>query len=224
MDSLEVRLDGLLNLLIQRPSANELLQNLETDLLSSFKISNAIIFNLDSHNVATELYSNNPYPETADYADFKSVLNLISQNWNIATLTASVIAKSSNNDFIVIPISNGKILTGYILLKMETESLTPQELHLIEVIGKVCAVYLKVELPELKHPHLTKELSSKVSFSARQLQILQGFVEGKTNHELAEDLGFSVSTIRHETMEIYRSLGASDRKEAAKIAQDKSII
>jgi len=224
VDSLEVRLDGLLNLLIQRPSANELLKNLETDLLSSFKISNAIIFNLDSHNVATELYSNNPYPETADYADFKSVLNLISQNWNIATLTASVIAKSNNNDFIVIPISNGKILTGYILLKMETESLTPQELHLIEVIGKVCAVYLKVELPELKHPHLTKELSSKVSFSARQLQILQGFVEGKTNHELAEDLGFSVSTIRHETMEIYRSLGASDRKEAAKIAQDKSII
>ena len=224
MDSLEVRLDGLLNLLIQRPSANELLKNLETDLLSSFKISNAIIFNLDSHNVATELYSNNPYPETADYADFKSVLNLISQNWNIATLTASVIAKSSNNDFIVIPISNGKILKGYILLKMETASLTPQELHLIEVIGKVCAVYLKVELPELKHPHLTKELSSKVSFSARQLQILQGFVEGKTNHELAEDLGFSVSTIRHETMEIYRSLGASDRKEAAKIAQDKSII
>jgi len=224
VDSLEVRLDGLLNLLIQRPSANELLKNLETDLLSSFKISNAIIFNLDSHNVATELYSNNPYPETADYADFKSVLNLISQNWNIATLTASVIAKSSNNDFIVIPISNGKILKGYILLKMETASLTAQELHLIEVIGKVCAVYLKVELPELKHPHLTKELSSKVSFSARQLQILQGFVEGKTNHELAEDLGFSVSTIRHETMEIYRSLGASDRKEAAKIAQDKSII
>jgi DNA-binding NarL/FixJ family response regulator len=63
-----------------------------------------------------------------------------------------------------------------------------------------------------------------VQFSARQLQILQGFVEGKTNHELAEDLGFSVSTIRHETMEIYRSLGASDRKEAAKIAQEKDIV
>ena len=224
MDSLEGKLDKLLNLLIQRPSANDLLKNLETDLLSNFKISNAIIFNLDSHNVATELYSNNSYPDTADYADFKSVLNLISQNWNIATLTASTIAKSSNNDFIVIPISNSKILKGYILLKMETSSLAPQELHLIEVIGKICAVYLKVELPELKHPHLTKELSSKVSFSARQLQILQGFVEGKTNHELAEDLGFSVSTIRHETMEIYRTLGASDRKEAAKIAQDKSII
>ena len=224
MDSLESTLNSLENLLIMRPTASELLKNLETNLLSKFKISNAIIFKLDSHNVATELYSNNPYPEAADYADFESVLNLISQNWNISTLTASAVAKSSNNDFIVIPISNGKILKGYILLKMDAKALSDQDLHLIEIIGKVCAVYLKVELPELKHSELTKELSSKVSFSARQLQILQGFVEGKTNHELAEDLGFSVSTIRHETMEIYRTLGASDRKEAAKIAQEKAIV
>ena len=224
MDSVEISIDRLLNLLIQRPSANELLKNLETDLLSSFQITNAIIFSLDSHNSATEIYSNNPYPETAEYADFKSVLNKFSVGANLSTLTGSVIGKSVNNDFIVVPISNGKILKGYILLEMDTSPLTAQDLHLIEVIGKVCAVYLKVELPELKHPQVIKELSSKVQFSARQLQILQGFVEGKTNHELAEDLGFSVSTIRHETMEIYRSLGASDRKEAAKIAQERSIV
>jgi DNA-binding CsgD family transcriptional regulator len=224
VDSVEISIDRLLNLLIQRPSANELLKNLETDLLSSFQITNAIIFSLDSHNSATEIYSNNPYPETADYADFKSVLNKFSVGANLSTLTGSVIGKSVNNDFIVVPISNGKILKGYILLEMDTVPLTAQDLHLIEVIGKVCAVYLKVELPELKHPQVIKELSSKVQFSARQLQILQGFVEGKTNHELAEDLGFSVSTIRHETMEIYRSLGASDRKEAEKIAQERSIV
>jgi DNA-binding NarL/FixJ family response regulator len=106
---------------------------------------------------------------------------------------------------------------------MDAKALSDQDLHLIEIIGKVCAVYLKVELPELKHSELTKELSSKVSFSARQLQILQGFVEGKTNHELATDLGFSVSTVRHETMEIFRLLGASDRKEAAKIAQERNL-
>jgi len=224
VDSLEVRLDRLLNLLIQRPTANELLKYLETDLLSSFKITNAIIFSLDSHNVATELYSNNPYPVTSDYIDFKSVLNLLAPSSNLVSLTSCSIGRSINNDFIVIPISNGKILRGYILLKMEAMALTAQELHLIEVIGKVCTLYLKVELPELKHSQVMKELSSTVQFSARQLQILQGFVEGKTNHELAKDLGFSVSTIRHETMDIYRSLGASDRKEAAKIAQERSIV
>ena len=40
-------------------------------------------------------------------------------------------------------------------------------------------------------------------------------VEGKTNHELAAELGFSVSTVRHETMRIYEALAVSDRKEAA---------
>ena len=57
----------------------------------------------------------------------------------------------------------------------------------------------------------------------------QGFVfywdvEGKTNHELANELGFSVSTVRHETMRIFESLSVSDRKEAAKKALVLGLI
>lgn len=58
----------------------------------------------------------------------------------------------------------------------------------------------------------------------RQLLILGGMVEGKTNHELATELGFSVSTIRHETMRIYHALSVSDRKEAAKKAVLLSLL
>lgn len=58
----------------------------------------------------------------------------------------------------------------------------------------------------------------------RQISILRGMVEGKTNHELANELGFSVSTIRHETMRIYQALSVSDRKEAAKKALSLSLI
>jgi DNA-binding CsgD family transcriptional regulator len=60
--------------------------------------------------------------------------------------------------------------------------------------------------------------------SARQISILRGMVEGKTNHELATEMGFSVSTIRHETMRIYQALAVSDRKEAAKKALMLSLI
>ena len=60
--------------------------------------------------------------------------------------------------------------------------------------------------------------------SPRQLAILRGMVEGKTNHELATEMGFSVSTIRHETMRIYQALAVSDRKEAAKKALTLSLI
>ena len=58
----------------------------------------------------------------------------------------------------------------------------------------------------------------------RQILIMRGMVEGKTNHELATEMGFSVSTIRHETMRIYQALAVSDRKEAAKKALTLSLI
>ena len=66
--------------------------------------------------------------------------------------------------------------------------------------------------------------SSNAQLSQRQILILRGMVEGKTNHELATELGFSVSTIRHETMRIYQGLGVSDRKEAAKKALTLSLV
>jgi DNA-binding NarL/FixJ family response regulator len=49
-------------------------------------------------------------------------------------------------------------------------------------------------------------------------------VDGKTNPELSAALGYSVSTIRHETMEIFKVLGASDRKEAASMALTEGLL
>jgi DNA-binding NarL/FixJ family response regulator len=65
---------------------------------------------------------------------------------------------------------------------------------------------------------------SPSSFSKRQQQILKGMVDGKTNHDLARELGFSVSTIRHETMRIYQILGVSDRREAAREAMERELV
>jgi len=221
---LKVRVPRLLDLLIQRPSANELLKALETDLLSEYKLSNAIIFTLDSHNISTEIYSNNPFPEDSNNDRFSSILASLMPLSNLSSLTESKIGKSSDDNFLVIPISNGRSLKGFVLLELACAQLSAEDLSLIEILGKICAFYLLSELPELKQSSSTAKITSQIQFSARQLQIINGFVEGKTNHELASDLGFSVSTVRHETMEIFRLLGASDRKEAAKIAQERSIV
>ena len=214
----------MLDLLTARPNANELLKTLETDLLAKFKLSNAIIFTLDSHNISKEIYSNNLTLEEKNNGGFNSVLASILPTSNLASLTDSKLGRSSDDDFLIIPISNGKSLKGFILLELDCAQLSAENLSLIEIMGKVCAFYLLSELPELKQSNSTEKIASQLQFSARQLQIINGFVEGKTNHELAEDLGFSVSTVRHETMDIFRFLGASDRKEAAKIAQERSIV
>ena len=224
MNALKDGLSRLLDLLTARPNANELLKGLETDLLAKFKPSNAIIFTLDSHNFSKEIYSNSSTLEDKNNGGFNSVLASILPTSNLATLTDSKLGKSSDDNFLIIPISNGKSLKGFILLELDCTQLSAEDLSLIEIMGKVCAFYLLSELPELKQSNSIEKIASQLQFSARQLQIINGFVEGKTNHELAEDLGFSVSTVRHETMDIFRLLGASDRKEAAKIAQERSIV
>lgn len=63
-----------------------------------------------------------------------------------------------------------------------------------------------------------KGIPSVDALTKRQLNILKGMVDGKTNHDLATQLGYSVSTIRHETMRIYQALAVSDRREAAQRA------
>ena len=65
---------------------------------------------------------------------------------------------------------------------------------------------------------IEKGLPSVDALTKRQLNILKGMVDGKTNHDLATQLGYSVSTIRHETMRIYQALAVSDRREAAQRA------
>ena len=96
---------------------------------------------------------------------------------------------------------------------------------LARIIAMALGNYACLHLMPSKQTLSTNRTSaSRSDFSQRQLQILQGMVEGKTNHELASDLGFSVSTIRHETMRIYQALGVNDRREAAREALDRDIF
>jgi DNA-binding NarL/FixJ family response regulator len=62
------------------------------------------------------------------------------------------------------------------------------------------------------------------TMSGRQLQILEGMIEGKTNFEIAADLGYSVSTVRQETIKIYQTLNVTGRRAAAQEALRQKIV
>jgi DNA-binding NarL/FixJ family response regulator len=97
----------------------------------------------------------------------------------------------------------------------------------VQLFSSLLTIYLsgKLILIPLSKTLTSPATAEQVSkLTARQLLILTGMVEGKTNHEISIDLGFSVSTIRHETMAIYKELGVSDRKEAARVGQAESLI
>jgi len=117
---------------------------------------------------------------------------------------------------------------GYLVLRFEKSI---EDTERVEEVARHYAVALGLYLSLLHEPG-TKSARSIVErgdtgsdqLTPRQISILRGMVEGKTNHELANELGFSVSTIRHETMRIYQALSVSDRKEAAKKALALALI
>lgn len=67
-------------------------------------------------------------------------------------------------------------------------------------------------------------VASDVDLSARQLRILELLALGKTNRWIAADLGFSESTIRQETLRLYRALAVNSRVDAVVVAREIGLI
>ena len=54
--------------------------------------------------------------------------------------------------------------------------------------------------------------------SDRELSVLRGIVNGRTNQSIAHELSYSLATIRSTTSELFRKLGVSNRADAATTA------
>jgi DNA-binding NarL/FixJ family response regulator len=63
-----------------------------------------------------------------------------------------------------------------------------------------------------------QDAQKPVELSARELEVLKGVVEGKTNQEIAFQLGISVKTIEKHLDGIFTKLGVASRVEAAVLA------
>ena len=160
--------------------------------------------------------------------DVTSLSSLISHSNIFADLEASGSIFDPTHCLTVTSVTLDSSIKGFYLFQ-HASSFTPDEnsSDQVQIFSSLITIYLSSKLILIP---LTKTLTSPATaeqvskLTARQLLILTGMVEGKTNHELSIDLGFSVSTIRHETMAIYKELGVSDRKEAARVGQAESLI
>jgi DNA-binding CsgD family transcriptional regulator len=160
--------------------------------------------------------------------DVTSLSSWISHSNIFADLEASGSIFDPTHCLTVTSVTLDSSIKGFYLFQ-HAPSFTPgvNSSDQVQIFSSLMTIYLSSKLILIP---LTKTLTSAASpeqvsmLTARQLLILTGMVEGKTNHELSIDLGFSVSTIRHETMAIYKELGVSDRKEAARVGQAEHLI
>ncbi|MBD3626135.1 MAG: response regulator transcription factor [Rhodobacteraceae bacterium] len=60
--------------------------------------------------------------------------------------------------------------------------------------------------------------------SKRELQVLEGLTEGKSNKEIARDLDVTEPTVKLHVKTLYRKIGAANRTQAALLAKEAGLF
>lgn len=101
----------------------------------------------------------------------------------------------------------------------------------LEVFSMLISLYLSIRFGEsipqngrTNHTRNGQNHNGRPELTERQRIVLAGIVMKKTNNAIASELGYSVSTIRHETMRIFDILDVSNRVEAAVHATTLGLI
>ena len=212
------------------PKPIDVLAALSRDYLRGYGVTSVQLFSLLNNNLL-ELHSEvgTPSKFTASQLPqrkLEELENLISTENICRDISLNGCICDPDTSLTVTPFSMGTSLYGFFLVEWdENQEITKQALEVVTLYSALSSLYFThSKYFALETDNLNQIASNSTRMSDRQIQILRGMVGGKTNHELATDLGFSVSTIRHETMAIFRALGVSDRKEAAKAAQLMELI
>ena len=214
--------------LTRNPSTEDLLNALMRDFLIPYSVTAIEIQVLGREGTLLINSSVGQLIEGNEAKNVASLSQLISHSNIFGDLEESGVIFDPVHNLSIASINLDSSIKGFYLFQ-HASGFTPDEnsLDQFEVFSNLMTVYLSAKLLRMS---VSKTLISPASLehistlTARQLLILSGMVEGKTNHELSVELGFSVSTIRHETMAIYKELGVSDRKEAARVGQAEHLI
>lgn len=110
------------------------------------------------------------------------------------------------------------------------KALQTQDVELKLVV--IAAEHISISSRKISSSNLSKERTSKnsaqpgnlPSLSDRQLTILQHMSDGKTNYQIARLLNLSESTIKQESVRIFRELEVSGRLEASDVAKHVGLI
>ncbi len=102
----------------------------------------------------------------------------------------------------------------------------PKTVGLNELLGAIRAAsrgesVLPPSIASVVVRHLSGEVEQKpgATLTAREMEVLCLVSQGRTNHQVARELGLSVRTVEAHLTHIYNKLGVGSRTEAALLAQ-----
>lgn len=225
----------------------------KTQLLAASHALDVILSSTDPADLCRQIVHSDYVPTTTRgceifYLDGKSVLRpvgsygvSVNQNVELSAWDDSPLAKAIREKKLVvgpidlkdteivviaIPFITHGVPVGLIAVVIEDKSYEIQSLQeASELFFKLGAFYLEsLDLGNTRPSGATTIPASPEDLSARQLIILGHIQDGLVNLEIAKELMLSESTIRQETVRIYRALGVANRHEAVRRAQVLGIL
>lgn len=82
--------------------------------------------------------------------------------------------------------------------------------------------YAPIDFMTAREDEAAHPLADKLT--EREMQVLKGLTEGKSNKEIARDLDLTEPTIKLHMKTLYRKVGASNRTQAALIAKEAGLF
>jgi DNA-binding CsgD family transcriptional regulator len=215
-------------LLTRNPSVDDLLATLKRDFLSEENVTAIEVQVISSTANFTLRHFIGPPIDGSSQKSITSLSDLLKDKNIHSDLEKSGSIYNSHNHITLTAIALDSAIKGFYLFQHGDHFKSSEETaHYIQALSSLMTLYLISKFPRGTTASLLGaevKTESATKLSARQLLILAGMVDGKTNPELSEALGYSVSTIRHETMDIFKQLGVAGRKEAAQSAISNNLL
>lgn len=153
--------------------------------------------------------------------------------WDENPVSASVRNKNfqfipgstESRPMIVVPLVKGNSPIGAVTLILdENTTKNPIDEKLVPVLERISGYWLtSIDSPALNKINISGSSDGR-NLTTRQLKILSLMADGLVNAEIATQLVVSESTVRQETVRIYRELGVANRAEASRKARLLGLI
>ena len=132
---------------------------------------------------------------------------------------------SDGKSLICVPLLKDQLPVGALCIVVDSKvKALPFGEALIPIISKLGAYILATMARKPGNKSAVDPNANGEDLTTRQIQIIELMAEGLVNVEIAAQMLLSESTIRQETVRIYRALGVPNRAEAGKKAKALGII
>ena len=162
-------------------------------------------------------------PEVGDSEVFLWDDHIVARAMRAKVLTYEAV--NNNEAIAVLPfLKDSTPIGGIALLLPEASLIEDADEDVMRILSKLGTHYLESTGLTIQNDVRYVDSDDWRELTQRQLQVLSGMASGLTNAEIARELLLSESTIRQETVRIFKALGVPGRLEAGKKAKALGLL